>query len=46
MWQALDNVLLLLASDGLLSSSLYNDQGGASRRWRRIKQLYSTAIVG
>ena len=28
------------AQDGLLFIAIYNDQGGASRRWLRIKQFY------
>ena len=41
MWQALDNVRLPLARGGMLGVSIYNDQQGASRRWRMIKRLYN-----
>ena len=41
MWTALDNVARSVADGGFLFISLYNDQGGASRRWKRIKQLYN-----
>jgi 2-polyprenyl-6-hydroxyphenyl methylase/3-demethylubiquinone-9 3-methyltransferase len=29
-----------VADDGLLAIAIYNDQGGGSRRWLRIKQTY------
>jgi 2-polyprenyl-6-hydroxyphenyl methylase/3-demethylubiquinone-9 3-methyltransferase len=41
MWAALDNVTRLVASDGLLFISIYNDQGLRSRVWRRIKRQYN-----
>ncbi len=41
MWKALENVVPLVAADGLLFIAIYNDQGGASIRWRKIKQLYN-----
>lgn len=41
MWQALDNIEGLVARDGLLVLAIYNDQGRASKRWLRIKQLYN-----
>ena len=40
MWQALANVGTLVAPRGKLFISIYNDQGGKSRRWRAIKRLY------
>ena len=40
MWRALDNVAQRVGWGGRLFISIYNDQGGASRRWRAIKRLY------
>jgi 2-polyprenyl-6-hydroxyphenyl methylase/3-demethylubiquinone-9 3-methyltransferase len=41
MWTALDNVAPLVREGGILFVSLYNDQGTASRRWRKVKKLYN-----
>lgn len=41
MWQALDNVLIPLAHDGVLYISIYRDQGSSSGRWLRIKRTYN-----
>ena len=41
MWQALRNLADLVSHDGLLFISVYNDQGRASRRWRKIKRFYN-----
>lgn len=41
MWTALDNVAPLVRDGGVLFISLYNDQGTASRRWKKIKKLYN-----
>ncbi|HJQ54927.1 MAG TPA: class I SAM-dependent methyltransferase [Gemmatimonadaceae bacterium] len=41
MWEALDKVSTLVAAGGLLCVSIYNDQGRASSRWLRVKQLYN-----
>lgn len=41
MWQAIDNVANCVCSSGLFSISIYNDQGGASRRWRLLKRFYN-----
>ena len=43
MWQALDNVIARVAPGGLLAIALYNDQGGASQRWLRVKRAYVRA---
>lgn len=40
MWAALQNVDANVAENGTLFLSLYNDQGGASKRWHAIKKLY------
>ena len=41
MWRALANVAPLVAHAGLLFVAMYNDQGGASRRWWHIKRIYN-----
>lgn len=43
MWQALANVSPLVAPGGSLFIAIYNDQGGASRRWTTLKRLYNQA---
>lgn len=43
MWQALGNVAPLVRKGGKLFVAIYNDQGGASRRWGRIKRRYNIA---
>jgi 2-polyprenyl-6-hydroxyphenyl methylase/3-demethylubiquinone-9 3-methyltransferase len=41
MWSAIDNVAGLVAGEGLLFISIYNDQGLRSRLWRRVKRRYN-----
>jgi 2-polyprenyl-6-hydroxyphenyl methylase/3-demethylubiquinone-9 3-methyltransferase len=41
MWQALDLVARRVGPGGTLFIALYNDQGGASRRWLRVKRAYN-----
>lgn len=41
MWQALENVSLLVAPGGRLFLSIYNDEGRASRYWKTIKRAYN-----
>lgn len=41
LWRALDNAAGLVAPDGLLFISIYNDQGMESRMWRRVKRQYN-----
>lgn len=40
MWQALENIIPLVAKGGLLFIAIYNDQGAISRYWKFIKHLY------
>jgi SAM-dependent methyltransferase len=42
LWDALNHAASLVAADGKLVIAIYNDQGGASRRWRRVKRLYNS----
>jgi 2-polyprenyl-3-methyl-5-hydroxy-6-metoxy-1,4-benzoquinol methylase len=41
MWKAMGNVIPLVAEGGKLYISIYNDQGGASRRWAALKKFYN-----
>ena len=41
MWRGLKNVAAAVAPGGLLFIAIYNDQGGASRRWRFVKRIYN-----
>src|SRR3546814_900557 len=40
MWDAIDAAALRVGPEGTLAISIYNDQGGASRRWAAIKRVY------
>ncbi|MDA8387642.1 MAG: class I SAM-dependent methyltransferase [Nitrospiraceae bacterium] len=42
MWQALENVSSLVSDGGKLFIAIYNDQGGWSLRWRKIKKIYNS----
>jgi 2-polyprenyl-3-methyl-5-hydroxy-6-metoxy-1,4-benzoquinol methylase len=41
MWKALDHAAALVADRGKLFIAIYNDRGGASRRWAAIKRFYN-----
>ena len=41
MWEALESAGDLVASGGTLFIAIYNDQGTASLRWRKVKRLYN-----
>ena len=41
MWRALENIINPVGAGGRLFISIYNDQGGTSRRWRAVKRLYN-----
>ncbi len=41
MWDALENVVPLVAENGQLFIAIYNDQGIISRIWRQIKKGYN-----
>ena len=43
MWDAMERVTRLVGDEGQLCISIYNDQGGASRRWRAVKRLYNAS---
>lgn len=46
MWEAFDNLVHLVAEDGMLLVTTYNDQGGESRRWAKIKKMYNGLPAG
>lgn len=41
MWQALENVVPLVAEKGRLFIAIYNDQGRWSKRWATLKRVYN-----
>jgi 2-polyprenyl-3-methyl-5-hydroxy-6-metoxy-1,4-benzoquinol methylase len=43
MWEAIGNAITLVKPGGFLFVAIYNDQGGASRRWRWIKRTYNNS---
>jgi 2-polyprenyl-6-hydroxyphenyl methylase/3-demethylubiquinone-9 3-methyltransferase len=43
LWAALDATARLVAPGGLLYTSVYNDQGLASRVWRQVKRHYNSS---
>jgi SAM-dependent methyltransferase len=43
LWGAVDTAARLVVPGGLLFISVYNDQGSASRMWRRVKRRYNTS---
>lgn len=46
MWQALANINSLVCQGGKLFISIYNAQGGKSKRWRWVKAFYCSNIFG
>ena len=46
MWDALTKLIPLVRENGRLFISIYNDQGRASRLWKRIKKAYVGAPRG
>jgi 2-polyprenyl-3-methyl-5-hydroxy-6-metoxy-1,4-benzoquinol methylase len=41
MWNALDNASIPVKEGGLLFIAIYNEQGGPSKRWKKIKAFYN-----
>jgi len=41
LWASLENAGKKVADNGQLFIALYNDQGGASKRWHTIKKIYN-----
>ena len=46
MWQALENIILVVVHQGQLFIAIYNDQGGKSQRWLKLKKLYCSGFLG
>lgn len=46
LWKALSNVANMARPGSKALISIYNDQGGQSRRWTRVKQMYNTGPAG
>lgn len=46
MWTGLQNVVPLVQENGQLFISIYNDQGGHSKRWRLVKTIYNKGVLG
>lgn len=46
LWDALDVVQGAVAPGGRLLVAIYNDQGGASRRWHAVKRVYCGSEAG
>ena len=40
LWRAIGNAVRCVAPGGLLALAIYNDQGRASRIWKKVKKLY------
>ncbi len=46
MWNAIDQAARRVAPGGQLFIAIYNDEGGMSRFWKRVKQIYCSGIAG
>lgn len=46
MWRALGNVADIAEPQSQVFISIYNDQGGQSRRWTQVKRVYNAGPVG
>lgn len=46
MFRALDHAARCVKSGGQLFIAIYNDQGGASRRWLMVKKIYCSGLPG
>lgn len=46
MWSALENAGRSVADNGKLFVAIYNDQGTASKRWTKVKQMYNSLPSG
>src|SRR5688572_3130656 len=41
MWEAISNASECVAANGRFFISIYNDQGGTSKRWLKVKEIYN-----
>lgn len=46
MWKAIDLATQRVKSGGQFFIAIYNDEGGMSRFWTRVKQIYCSGILG
>lgn len=46
MWTALEHAAIPVREGGKLVVAIYNDQGNASKRWRAVKKLYCSSLIG
>lgn len=46
LWRAISNTGSLVKKGGVLYISLYNDQGGKSHRWKIVKRMYCSGLIG
>lgn len=46
MLLGLENAAIPVKPGGQLFVSIYNDQGGASRRWTKVKKIYASGVPG
>lgn len=46
MWQALENASVPVVNEGHLFIAIYNDQGGKSKFWHKVKRFYCSGILG
>lgn len=46
MWTALRNIGQLVPKGGRLFIAIYNDQGGLSRFWLKVKKIYNSGAIG
>lgn len=45
MWSAIENAISVVRDNGVFFISIYNDQGGASVRWKLLKKLYNKYAI-
>ncbi len=46
MWKAIEQAVGRVAPGGQLFIAIYNEEGGVSRFWRRVKQIYCSNALG
>ena len=46
MWTALENAASLVKKNGFIIIAIYNDQGGKSQFWKKVKKYYCSGILG
>lgn len=46
MWNAIEQAMGRVTQGGHLFIAIYNDEGGMSRFWARVKQIYCSGLLG